>query len=245
VLVLAVDTSTPACSAALVEAGPAPSAEPGQAAEPAGRSPVRVLAARQVVDARRHGELLAPLLHDVLAEAGVAPADLAGLVVGLGPGPFTSLRVGIVTAVTFGAARGLPCHGVCSLDGIGAVTRGRVGVATDARRREVFWAGYADGHRVTGPAVDRPGTAAELLRAGGTTAVTGPGAGLYPAAFAGFPPPGGPVPEYPDPAVLAALAAPALLAGEAPGPLTPIYLRRPDVAEPHPAKPVSEPLPSR
>jgi tRNA threonylcarbamoyl adenosine modification protein YeaZ len=250
-LVLAVDTSTPACSVALVEVGPASSASPG----PEGAVAVHGRAARRVVDARRHGELLAPLIHEVLAVADVRPADLGGLVVGLGPGPFTSLRVGIVTAATFGAALGLPCHGVCSLDGIGAATRGRVGVALDARRREVFWASYADGRRTAGPAVDYPARAAELLRAAGAAAVTGPGRALYPEPFTGFatgealhdsradgaapsPVAAGP-PDYPDPVVLAALAAPDLLAGRPPGPLAPIYLRRPDVAEPHPAKPVT------
>jgi tRNA threonylcarbamoyladenosine biosynthesis protein TsaB len=263
VLVLAVDTSTPACAVALVEAAlasPARTTEPAGAdggrmaavaARPAGAGPAdpvttRTLAARRVIDARRHGELLAPLVRDVLAEGGVRPADLAALVVGLGPGPFTSLRVGIVTAGTFAAALNLPCHGVCSLDGIGAATRGRAGVATDARRREVFWAAYTDGRRTAGPAVDYPARAAELLRAEGVEGVAGPGRALYPDAFADLAGPApaaagaGPlVPDYPDPAVLAALAAPDLIAGRAPEPLAPIYLRRPDVAEPRPAKPVT------
>ncbi|MBL7490648.1 tRNA (adenosine(37)-N6)-threonylcarbamoyltransferase complex dimerization subunit type 1 TsaB [Frankia sp. AgB1.9] len=246
---LAVDTSTPACSVALVELGPAPSFGPAPSSGPASSSglapspgPGRLLAARRVVDARRHGELLAPLIQTVLAEAAVRPAALSALVVGLGPGPFTSLRVGIVTAGTFAAALGLPCHGVCSLDGIGAATTGQAGVAIDARRREVFWAGYADGRRIAGPSVDYPVRAAELLRAAGVDTLAGPGRELYPDAFtsfaaasAGLAPS---VPDYPDPALLAALAAADLRAGRAPEPLTPIYLRRPDVAEPHPAKPV-------
>jgi len=228
--VLALDTSTPACSVALVQLADAAA---GSAAMPS-------LAARQVVDARRHGELLGPLTRDTLAAAGVLPADLDAVVVGLGPGPFTSLRVGIVTAATFAAARGIVCHGVCSLDGIGAASRGRVGVVSDARRREVFWAAYADGARIAGPAVDRPDRAAELLRADGVHAVAGPGLALYPDAFASFAAVDAAAPPaYPDPAVLAALAAPDLRAGRPPGPLTPIYLRRPDVAEPHPAKTVT------
>jgi tRNA threonylcarbamoyl adenosine modification protein YeaZ len=215
--------------------------------EPIVRAPVRVLADRRVLDARRHGELLAPLIQAVLTEGGARAADLTALVVGLGPGPFTSLRVGIVTASTFAAALGLPCHGVCSLDGIGAATTGHVGVAIDARRREVFWAAYADGRRIAGPAVDYPARAAELLRAADVKTLAGPGLALYPEAFAAFVAAAGTAesgadgtrpPDYPDPAVLAALAAPDLLAGRAPEPLTPIYLRRPDVAEPHPGKPV-------
>lgn len=245
-LVLAVDTSTPACSVALVEIGSAPSDGVPPDAEPTVLAPVRVLADRRVLDARRHGELLAPLIQAVLTEAEARPVDLAALVVGLGPGPFTSLRVGIVTASTFAAALALPCHGVCSLDGIGAATTGHAGVAIDARRREVFWAAYADGRRIAGPAVDYPARAAESLRAADVKTLAGPGLALYPEAFAAFVAAGpaqsgvdgSRLPEYPDPAVLAGLAAPDLLAGRAPGPLTPIYLRRPDVAEPHPAKPV-------
>ncbi|ONH32133.1 tRNA (adenosine(37)-N6)-threonylcarbamoyltransferase complex dimerization subunit type 1 TsaB [Pseudofrankia asymbiotica] len=236
-LVLALDTSTPACSVALVQL-------PDTAPPPGATRP---LASRRIVDARRHGELLSPLMRDALAEAAVTPADLAGVVVGLGPGPFTSLRVGIVTAATFAAALGLTCHGVCSLDGIGAVTSGRTGVVTDARRREVFWAAYADGERIAGPAVDRPDRAADLLRADGVGGVVGPGLALYPDAFANAAAAhagtgtgtGAAAAQYPDPAVLAALAAPDLLAGRAPAPLTPIYLRRPDVAEPRPAKAVT------
>ncbi len=236
------------------EPGPAglvadPSGGPAVAAAPApALAPVHLLAHRRVVDARRHGELLAPLVEAVLAEAATRPADLAALVVGLGPGPFTSLRVGIVTAHTFAAALGVPCHGVCSLDGIGAATTGQAGVVTDARRREVFWAGYADGRRIAGPAVNYPARAAELLLAAGMDTLAGPGQALYPDAFtafsaavagSGLPLAGPSGPEYPNPAVLAGLAAADVGGGRVPAPLTPIYLRRPDVAEPHQAKPVT------
>jgi tRNA threonylcarbamoyl adenosine modification protein YeaZ len=193
-----------------------------------------------VVDARRHGELLAPLIQQAFDRWGARPGQLDAVVVGLGPGPFTSLRVGIVTAATLAAVLGVPCHGVCSLDGIGAATTGLAGVATDARRREVFWAVYRDGRRIAGPAVDLPAQAAELLRARRVERVTGPGTALYPGAFAGFDTGEAcDLPDYPSPALLAALAAPDLFTGREPEPLTPIYLRRPDVAEPHPAKAVS------
>ncbi|MCK9925793.1 tRNA (adenosine(37)-N6)-threonylcarbamoyltransferase complex dimerization subunit type 1 TsaB [Frankia sp. Mgl5] len=259
-LVLALDTSTAACAVALVEFG----------APPAG--PL-VRASRVVWDARRHGELLAPMMRDVLAAAGVRPPEVRAVVVGAGPGPFTSLRVGMVTGAAFAAALGVPAYGVCSLDGIGAATTGPVGVITDARRREVFWARYQDGTRVGEPGVGAPATVAADLRAAGVERVTGPGAGLYPDAFAGFgtPPAGGPgeltgsgeqrgsdaqsgsgepsgaEPEYPAPEVLARLVAADIVAGRDPGPLTPRYLRRPDAAEPRGPKAVtaSRPEPAR
>ena len=82
----------------------------------------------------------------MLDEAGAGPADLTAVAVGTGPGPFTGLRVGMVTAVTMGYALGVPVHGVCSLDVLAeqaaATTEGRLLVATDARRREVYWARY-------------------------------------------------------------------------------------------------------
>ncbi len=135
-LVLGLDTSTPAVSVALVSLGE------------------RVLAERVVVDARAHGELLAAGMEQVLAEAGVTRHDLDAVCVGLGPGPFTGLRVGIVTAAALGDALGIPAYGVCSLDALG---KGARLVVTDARRKELYWAAYDDaGNRVDGPAVALP-----------------------------------------------------------------------------------------
>ena len=151
-LVLAVDSSTPAITAALAQVTTAD---------------VVLRAQRCWVDALAHGELLAPAVAEVLTEAGARPADLAAIVAGVGPGPFTGLRVGLVTAASMGHALGVPTYGVCSLDALGwAATdpsRGgddRVLVATDARRREVYWAVYAAGRRVTDPAVDAPAVVA-------------------------------------------------------------------------------------
>src|SRR6476660_5080219 len=86
-------------------------------------------------DPRGHTESVAPLIHDLLAKAGVSPADLTDVVVGNGPGPFTGLRVGIVSGLVFAHARQIPVHGVCSLDvlaqqAVEHVGEGEFGVAT-------------------------------------------------------------------------------------------------------------------
>ncbi|OIQ76510.1 tRNA threonylcarbamoyladenosine biosynthesis protein TsaB [mine drainage metagenome] len=115
-----------------------------------------VLAARRVQEPRRHAELLAPLIVEVLRESGVDRRDLTAVVVGTGPAPFTGLRAGLVTARTFALALGIPVHGVSSLDALAAEAASELGlptgstvlVATDARRHEVYWARY----RVTGTA---------------------------------------------------------------------------------------------
>lgn len=215
-LVLAIDTATAATSVAVVDLD----------------HPEAPLATRRHVDARAHGELLAPMITEALAEAGVPAYGLAAVVAGTGPGPFTGLRVGLATAAALGQGLEIPCYGVCSLDGIGALTTGRALVATDARRREVYWARYRDGVRVIGPAVDRPAD----LPAHDAQQAYGEGALRYreelglPVADA---------PTYPDPAVLARLAGDRVRA-HAPGePLTPRYLRRPDAAAARPPKPVT------
>ncbi|MHA6624560.1 tRNA (adenosine(37)-N6)-threonylcarbamoyltransferase complex dimerization subunit type 1 TsaB [Pseudonocardia sichuanensis] len=221
-LVLAIDTATPAVTAGLVEVT-------GDA--------VLLRAARVEHDARKHAELLMPAVRAVCADAGTALRDVDAVVVGIGPGPFTGLRVGMVTAAALGDALGVPVHGVCSLDAIAAEAEGDgpLLVVTDARRREVYWAAYdtADGtarRRVDGPHVQAPADVAARAAELGLSAAAG-SAGLV----------GLPVrpPESPSPAGLVAVAASALRAGAAPGPLEPLYLRRPDAAEPGARKRVS------
>lgn len=207
-LLLALDTATPAVTVALHD---------GEA----------VIASSSQVDARRHGELLLPAVDRVLAEAGLKLDAVTGVVVGIGPGPYTGLRVGLMTADTFGLALGVPVHGVCTLDGLAyaADLQGPFVVATDARRKEVYWARYADSRtRVTDPAVDRPADIAGQVA--GLPAV-GAGALLYPDTF-----PRAHEPEHVSAAALASLAAERLAAGlELPAP-RPLYLRRPDAQVP-------------
>jgi tRNA threonylcarbamoyl adenosine modification protein YeaZ len=146
--VLAVDTATARVGAAFVDT------ESGLAVE------------RSQLDPRRHAELLTPLIKATMSEAGVALQDLDLIVSGVGPGPYTGLRVSVVTATSLGLVLGVPVVGVCSLDGIAfdavrTYARPLI-VATDARRREVYWAAYdATGRRSDGPKVSDPNVVAE------------------------------------------------------------------------------------
>jgi tRNA threonylcarbamoyladenosine biosynthesis protein TsaB len=211
VLVLGFDTATPAVSVAVHDGA-------------------RVLAEGFALDARRHGELLAPMIANVLADAGASRGDLSAVAVGVGPGPYTGLRVGVVTARVLGSVLGIPVHGVCSLDVIAAaVTAPGPGflVATDARRKEVYWARYdRAGRRVAGPSVG----SAHSIEGAGELPAAGAGAQLYPEAFGQVIPPG-----YPDARTLCEIVARARPGGRAgPGllPAEPLYLRRPDAREP-------------
>ena len=221
-LALAVDTATPAVTAGLVELEQAAAgANTSDAALP------RTLAVRVLVDARAHAEALTPQILECLAEAGVSRTDIAAVVAGIGPGPFTGLRVGLATAAAFGDALGIPVHGVCSLDAIAAECASELGsgdellVVTDARRREVYWAKYLNGARVAGPEVNK---AAEVP-VGDASAVAGSAAHVDYFDLPVLPS------ETPSPAGLVTVAASALLAGDVPEALVPLYLRRPDAVE--------------
>ncbi|WP_055567040.1 tRNA (adenosine(37)-N6)-threonylcarbamoyltransferase complex dimerization subunit type 1 TsaB [Streptomyces atriruber] len=208
-LLLALDTATPAVTVALHDGS-------------------SVVSESSQVDARRHGELLLPAVDRVLADAGLRLDAVTGIVVGVGPGPYTGLRVGLMTADTFGLALGVPVHGVCTLDGLAyasGIEGGPFVVATDARRKEVYWARYDDVRtRAAEPAVDRPADIAAEVE--GLPAV-GAGALLYPDTF-----PDARAPEHVSAAALASLAAEKLAAGEELLEPRPLYLRRPDAQVP-------------
>jgi tRNA threonylcarbamoyl adenosine modification protein YeaZ/ribosomal-protein-alanine acetyltransferase len=175
--ILSIDTSTSQTSVALVKDG-------------------KVLFSKNHNDPLAHGEVLPKLVAQALEiSRGI---DLVA--VGMGPGPFTGLRVGIAFSQSFAQAAGVSCVGVCSLDAMAAnINEGEFIVSTDARRKERYWARYENGKRVSEPAVS---STLELEKLG----VKIFNEGDY----------------YPDPVAIAALA----LSGEKV--LQPIYIRKPD-----------------
>lgn len=167
-----------------------------------------------------HVEDLTDSIERLLSEVDATAQDISEVVIGVGPGPFTGLRVGIATGQTLAWARGIVPKGVCSLDVLGlqyaAVSDvDEYLVASDARRKELYWAHYRGGVRIGDPQVSAPSELPKLP-------VVGPGAGLYPeqldvldaglALDAGF---------------MAAHAAQLPDVG-----LEPLYLRKPDAELP-------------
>jgi tRNA threonylcarbamoyl adenosine modification protein YeaZ len=209
VFALVLDTATPAVSVGIAEV-----TDDG----------LTMVAEDQVVDGRRHGEALAVLIVGCLEKAGLTVDRLDAVVVGVGPGPFTGLRVGLVTAAAIADGRQIPAYGVCSLDAIAEGLGGPLLVATDARRKEIYWATYDEtGTRVSGPAVDKPQDVSESAEK-----AAGAGAKQY-AEVLKLPVTG---PDYPSMAGMARLAAERVRTSAPTEPLTPLYLRRPDAVEP-------------
>ncbi|KNC16333.1 peptidase M22 [Arthrobacter sp. RIT-PI-e] len=193
-------------------------------------------------DTRSHAAGLAPAVQRVLADAGATGKDLDGIVAGVGPGPFTGLRAGLVTARTLAFVWDVPLHGVMSLDALaydaaygGTVPAGTdFLVGTDARRGEVYWALYrapADPgvlpRLLDGPRVDR---APSLPRG---VPLVGRAAGLYPEDLHG---PADLASADPDAASLGRVAHLRLLAGEPLLGTEPLYLRESDAQVPGPRK---------
>ena len=200
-MLLAIDTST-GTSAAVVDRG-------------------GVRAVRTSADTRGHAEVIGDFIAGVLAEAGVEPGELEAVAVGMGPGPFTGLRVGIAAARTFALGIGRPVLPVVSHDAVAFGQGDAVLVLTDARRRELAWSRFeaagSDGLPVRsgGPALV-PAADLELV-----TAV--PGYRRIDAATI-------------DAGSLGLLALSRLDAGAEPGPAEPVYLRAPDVTLSAPKK---------
>lgn len=211
----------------------------------------RRLAARASDERRRHAESLAPLIAQVLDEAHLDRTDLTAVVGGTGPAPFTGLRVGLVTARTLALSLDIPVLGVPSLDVLAVQAVADLGldpgdeilVASDARRKEVYWARYhvvahEGPHGVpvvetlAGPDVGKAsGVSGAQLEVptseGGRLVVVGEGAMLYPEYL----PSADDAPLVPDATVLARIALARRDAGLE-LPVEPLYLRRPDVQEP-------------
>jgi len=132
-ITLAIDTSTSRTCVAVIDDG-------------------KILWSRHRDGATEHGPALPALVQE-----GIKGFKVDGVVVGMGPGPFTGLRVGIAFAQSFALARGISCRGVCSLDAIAAqVNDSDFIITVDARRKEVYWARYTDGLRIGDAAVNFP-----------------------------------------------------------------------------------------
>ena len=175
--VLAIDTSTSKTSVALICDG-------------------KVIFNQSHTDPLAHGEVLPKLV----AQALLLNNKIDLVAVGMGPGPFTGLRVGIAFAQSFALAAEIDWVGVCSLDAMAAgINKGEFILSTDARRKERFWARYKDGLRITEPAVSN---ASELEKFG----IPVLNEGEY----------------YPDPVALAKIAQNSKSVEQ------PIYIRKPD-----------------
>ncbi|MGO2754221.1 tRNA (adenosine(37)-N6)-threonylcarbamoyltransferase complex dimerization subunit type 1 TsaB [Brachybacterium alimentarium] len=186
---------------------------------------------------RHHDEVLLALIDEAMAAAGAQRSDLTGIVVGRGPGPFTGLRVGLVVARSIASVLDVPLHGLSSLDALahqalaGAGTESAsVGVALDARRREVYFARYrrdADGRvtREAEPAVAAPASIADELAA--CDLLVGSGAALYPELL-----PATAELVHADAGHLILAAAQLTAQGTDLSSTEPMYLREPDAAKP-------------
>lgn len=203
---LLIDTSTSHITAALMSGG--------------------TITERTAIGATAHGESLSPLIAQLVAETAVSFADIQRIVVGLGPGPFTGLRIGIVTAEALGHSLAVPVSGFCSLDAIARPPESdRVLVVSDARRKEVYYALYdRTGLRIEGPGVVKPAALVTQLTTERHSdqpelTVVSAGAEKYEADLGQL---GHVVEGWPS--------ASWLLTNDicVPGPLTPLYLRRPD-----------------
>ena len=129
-----------------------------------------VLARRDTADTMRHAEVVGSAIAGALSDAGISSTDVTLVAGGVGPGPFTGLRVGLAAAVAFATGRDIPLLPTVSHDAIAREYYDEHGpdafatglrVVTDARRKEVYWSefsGFANGMpvRVAGPAVAKP-----------------------------------------------------------------------------------------
>lgn len=136
---LAIDTSTSRTVVGLLDGG-------------------KVLFEKYAEGATDHGRAVSELV----AQALLNKPEPEQIVVGMGPGPFTGLRVGIAFARTFALAREIPVIGVCSLDAI-ETGKSDYTVAIDARRKEIYWARYEGGKRVEGPSVNKPDEVSDFI----------------------------------------------------------------------------------
>lgn len=176
------------------------------------------LAQSLAVDHGMQGELTADLISKAVTDSGLEINEITDVVVGVGPGPFTGLRVGLVTAKVFAHAREIPIHGICSLDAIAFDYASPCIVVTDARRKELYWARY-EGIRIGEPQVSKP---EEIAKQFPDAEFVGPGAQLYPEVISGK------VMELKAGSLAKLFAVGSAQLVE----VAPMYLRKPDAIEP-------------
>lgn len=203
-IVLAVDTCLGACTAVVGQEG-------------------RVVAQISEPMVRGHQERLAPMVAEVMAEAGLSFSALDRLGATTGPGSFTGLRIGLSFARSMALALGVPFTGFSSLEALAFGRPGLVLAIADARRGQAYWQGFEDGAPATPPTVSLLAEAAAFA-GGRPLTVVGPGADLmadYPSLLAVDPAQG------PSSEALIALASRPDLGSPAP-----IYLRAADAKLP-------------
>jgi len=205
-IVLAIDTALAACGVAVTEGA-------------------RPLACRVAPMERGHQEALAPLVAEVMAEAGLGFDRLDRLAVTVGPGSFTGLRVGLAFAKGLALALDLPCAGIGALEGLAAGGEGFAAAVIDARREHIYLQCFAGAEPLMAPdilpAAEAAARLAELYT-GGEARLVGPGAALLEGVL-----PGARLEprDWCDPVAVARLAAARPVSRAAPRPL---YLRAPD-----------------
>ena len=164
------------------------------------------------------GELTAAKIIELLNNNSMTARDLTDIVVGVGPGPYTGLRVGLATAQALGFSLSIPVHGICSLDAVAFEFGQPCVVLTDARRKELYWAKYDQG-RINQPQVNKP---IEIVELEPGAQFVGPAVNLYPEIISGK-----------QLALNAGALGQLFASGNAKTlPVSPLYLRRPDAVEP-------------
>lgn len=176
-----------------------------------------IVAEAATADTRSHAEHIGVFIDRVLTDAGVTPSDVTAVVTGIGPGPFTGLRVGIAAGIAFAVGRGIPIYGVPSHDAA-AVGREACTIVTDVRRRELAWTTYRDGVAVAGPGLTTEATLAKDVDLG-----------AFPEVRA----------DVISAALLATAAQNRLARGDDLSSLRPLYLRAPDATPSNGPKRVS------
>ena len=218
-MILAFDTTTSACAAAVCD---------GDA----------VVAARAVALERGHAEILVPMIEEVLAAADLGYDALTGIAVTRGPGAFTGIRIGLAAARGLALATGLPVTGVTTLAALAATAstdtdRRQIAVVMDTKRRDFFVQILdRDGQALSEPAVVAPDSLADHL-AGvpglDGDALTFVGDGLGAAARNDLPAAAEWLADVTSPAPLAIAR---LARAQRPGAPAPLYLRAPEARLP-------------